>query len=60
MEPASSEPLMGLYSNESLLALHTKIRLVWKLMELANASAYYDMVTMEQHVLDTNAGKQLS
>jgi hypothetical protein len=29
-------------------------------MEVANTPAYYDMVTIEQHSLDTNEGKQLS
>jgi hypothetical protein len=60
METTSVEPLMGLYSNVSLLALHSKIRIVRKLMELANAPVYYDMATMEELVLDTNAGKQPS
>jgi hypothetical protein len=39
-----------------LLALLSNIGLGWKRMALA----YYDIAPMEQHILDTSAGKQLS
>jgi hypothetical protein len=42
------------------LALPTNIRLWWQEMVATNTLAYYIAATMEQHVLDTYAGKQLS
>jgi hypothetical protein len=36
------------------------IRLGWKSIKVTNASAYYTALSIEQHILDTNTGKQQS
>ncbi len=45
LEPAREEPLKRLHSNSNLRALHAKIRLGWKSMEVVNIRAHYDMTT---------------
>ncbi len=40
------EPLMRLRVNGRLLALPTNIRQGWKIMEMANNVAYYDIATI--------------
>ncbi len=49
-----------LHSRGRLLAFHANAGLGWKQLTVTNVLAYFGVDLIEQHVLDTNAEKQLS
>jgi len=51
---------LSAYSNGASLAKHEGVMLQKKLLTMTNTLAYFDAILIEEHILDTNAEKQLS